>query len=165
MVDSIFHDSITNSIKSILERLENINENELKIINKFYNFDDFNAMFESKLNQQDYDVIMTDYELDVELLNKKIDDIKEIILNYQKDIEMYWGEYNKSYKNHLNIKLKTILEELNKYNLNSFNTDDHQLFLNKYFEFYKTVININTDKDLLESFASGLHPFSLLFKS
>lgn len=153
MDDSIFHDSITNSIKSILERIENINENELKIINKFYNFDDFNAMFESKLNQQDYDVIMTDYELDVELLNKKIDDIKKIILNYQNDIEMYWGEYNKSYKNHLNIKLKSILEKLNKYNLNSFNTDDPKLFLNKYSEFYKTVININTDKDLLESFA------------
>lgn len=153
MNDNVFYDSIVDSIKIILERLENINEIELKTINKFYDFDEFNAMFGNELNKQDYDNMMLNYELDIELINKKIVDLKEIVVNYRRNIEIYWEEYNKNYKNHLNIKLRSICEELNKYNLNSFWVDSPQLFLNEYFEFYKTIININTEKDLLESFA------------
>lgn len=153
MNDNIFYESIADAIKNILERLENINKIELETINKFYNFDDFNAIFGNKINQQDYDEMIVNYKLDIELLNKKLVDLKEIVVNYRENIEIYWKEYNKNYKNHLNIKLRSICEELNKYNLNSFWVDKPQLFLNKYFEFYNNIININTDKDLLESFA------------
>lgn len=153
MDDNLFYNSINDYIKNILGRLERINECELNIISQFYTFDEFNVLFKDIINPEDYSNIMLDYKLDIKILNQKLINIKEEVVNYKKNIDIYWDRYNKNYKNHLNMKLSFIFNELKKNEFGIYRVDKPQLLLNKALDFYKTIININTDKDLLESFA------------
>lgn len=154
---------LLNQIQAIIN---NYKKNELSVINKFYDYDEFNNMFDKKISKQDYSALTEKINLiNIKNLENKFNEIKHIANDYKEKCESNWNEYNSNFQNHLKNKFENLLNTINVCNVYDFNTDSPELLINKYIDFSNSILNINTNKEIMESFSYGSKNYVIFGKN
>ena len=94
-------------------------------------------------------------DIDIKYLTEKLNEIERIVSDYKEKCENCWEGYNDSYKNHLKNKLTKLSGSISKHYIMAFGNDLPENRLKLYNEFFKNIISIEIDKEILESFSYG----------
>ena len=155
MNDEKLKENISINHNKIMKKLVQIKEQELPIIAKFFSIDAFREIFWGRniTDEQylEYKEIVN--KIDLKKIDTKIEDIKELVNDYEQKTKNHWNEYNSSYKVYLNSKLENILKVLNENTFYNPGTGNIRYFVETYFNSYMQFININADKEPLEHFS------------
>lgn len=163
-------DSLKLTILELLNQIQEIiykyKKNELSVISRFYDYNDFNNMFVNKISKDDYSNLKEKIDIiDYIELENKLNQIEHIVIEYKEKCENNWGEYNNNFKNHLKNKFSNLLSSINIHNANNFMTDSPELLINKYIDFFNNILNINTNKEIMESFSYGAKNYVIFGKN
>lgn len=145
---------IVEILNRVIERLDRIKIEDLTIIQKLGKYDSFSEMFGNIFDQEQYLEYVDDInEIDLKELNKKLNLLQMVIVEYKEKCVVSWSSYNNSFKKHLRTQLIELENELNKYHPYTFGTDEPKLLISECCNFSNAILNINTKKDLLEYFS------------
>ena len=154
---------LLNQIQEIINRYK---KNELSVISRFYNYNDFNDMFGNKISEDDYSNLKEKIGIiNYKDLEDKLNEIEYVILDYKHKCENYWCEYNNNFKNHLKSKFSNLLGSINVSNVSNFGTDSPELLIDKYIQFSHNILNINTNKEIMEYFSYGSKNYVIFGKN
>lgn len=154
---------LLNQIQAIIN---NYKKNELSVISRFYDYNEFNNMFGNKISKENYSGLREKIDLiNFKELEDKFNEIEHIVNDYQEKCKNNWSEYNNNFKNHLKNKFSNLLSSINAYNIYNFGTDSPELLINKYIDFSNNILNINTNKEIMESFSYGAKNYVIFGKN
>ena len=157
----------------ILELLDQIQEiitqyknNELSVIGRFHNYNEFNDMFGNKISKDDYYNLKEKIDhIKFKDLEDKLSEIENILFDYKYKCENYWSEYNDNFKNHLKSKFNNLLSSINISSGYNFETDSLDFLIDKYIQFSYNIFNINTNKEIMEYFSYGSKNYVIFGKN
>jgi len=154
---------LLNQIQTIIDKYK---KNELSVINRLYDYNELNNMFGNKISKDDYAHLKKQIDIiNFEDLEKKINEIEHIVSDYKEKCRNNWNEYNNSFRNHLKNKFSNLLSSINAYNVYNFGTDSPELLINKYIDFSNNILNINTNKEIMEFFSYGAKNYVIFGKN
>ncbi len=154
MEEEISMQDILNKINNILEKISFIQQEELSVISKFYSYEDFNSMFSKSISLDEYSKLKSEIEqIDQKHLTQQLININKLLENLRNSCTISWKKYNSSYKNFLKNKLDTLINTINSCNAFLTGTDIPYNLISNYLNFYNIIININTNKEIMEYFS------------
>ena len=154
MEEEISMQDILNKINNILEKISFIQQEELSVISKFYSYEDFNSMFSKSISLDEYSKLKSEIEqIDQKHLTQQLININKLLENLRNSCTISWKKYNSSYKNFLKNKLDTLINTINNCNAFLTGTDIPYNLISNYLNFYNIIININTNKEIMEYFS------------
>ena len=154
---------LLNQIQAIIN---NYKKNELSVINRFHDYNEFNNMFGNKISKEDYSDLREKIDLiNFKNLENKFNKIEHIVNDYKDKCRNDWSEYNNNFKNHLKNKFNNLLSSIKAYNVYNFGTDSPELLINKYIDFSNNILNINTNKEIMEYFSYGAKNYVIFGKN
>ena len=158
--------TILELLNKIQEIIYNYKKNELSVISRMYNYNDFNNMFGNKLSMDDYSNLKEKIDiLKFKDLENKLNEIEHIVIDYKEKCENNWSEYNNNFKKHLKNKFSNLLNSINVNNVRNFGTDSPELLINRYADFSNNILKINTNKEIMESFSYGAKNYVIFGKN
>ena len=102
--------TILKSLNDIQEIVNKYKQNELSVIHKINNYNDFKELFESDISEEDYFAIKELIDLlDYQSLETKLNKLENIVVEWKEKCEKNWNSYNINFKNHLKNKFNNIL--------------------------------------------------------
>ena len=158
--------TILKSLNDIQEIVNKYKQNELSVIHKINNYNDFKELFESDISEEDYFAIKELIDLlDYQNLETKLNELENIVVEWKEKCEKNWNSYNINFKNHLKNKFNNILNSLNRINPYISKTDSYELCIKRYINFCDNILKINTNKDVLEPFSMDTKKYVIFGKN
>lgn len=158
--------TILKSLNDIQEIVNKYKQNELSVIHKINNYNDFKELFESDISEEDYFAIKELIDLlDYQNLETKLNKLENIVVEWKEKCEKNWNSYNINFKNHLKNKFNNILNSLNRINPYISKTDSYELCIKRYINFCDNILKINTNKDVLEPFSMDAKKYVIFGKN
>ncbi len=131
-----------------------IAKNNFEIFARIYSYKELNNFFNKTIKEDEYNEVKENLkEKELNIIIEKIKNIEKKVKEDKKEIDDKWNKYNDNYKEYIYSYYLNIFTIIKEYKNLIPIMSDLKYFINKYFEFYRKIINIYTGEEPLKFFS------------